>query len=497
MYKLIYMRYANHQAENTRSETVKAIFTYLNANSIRGIKEGKLNKAICILIGLVSCLYIQSQNRSSLAPTPPMGWNSFDSYGVYLHEQAAFDNLEAMAQKLKQYGYEYFVIDNGWFGEYQLRPGTLFPLERHASDVHINAYGLLQPSKCYFPNGFNRLIERCHTLGLKFGVHLMRGIPRKAVEQNLPIQGTSYRATDIADTVNICHWCHYNYGVDMTKPGAQAFYNSLINQLAFWGVDFIKVDDIVPFPKEVEALIKAVEQCGRKIVISLSPGDKVPAEHLSTFSQTQMLRVTGDVWDTQQDINKCFTAWKKWQGKEIPGFWFDMDMIPFGQLQLMSPKTLNSKDISQTALYAGRGYTRTCELSPAQMRTFITMRALAASPLMVGGDLITMDAYSLYLLTKPEMIACNQNGRMGKLIYQKDGLEIWKSKANSTDGWIGIFNRNKELYTANLLYSDLFLNATVHFKNIWENTELNEIDKKVQITIPPDDVLFIQYSQHK
>ena len=163
---------------------------------------------------------------------------------------------------LKPHGYEYFVVDNGWFGEYSLRPGTIYSTEKHAHDVRLNEYGFFLPSKAYFPNGFQPLSTRCHELGLKFGVHLMRGIPRKAYELNLPIQGTSYRARDIADTdpQKQCKWCQYNYRVDMSKPGAQAWYDGLIQHIADMGVDFVKYDDIVPFPDEVEAVAKAIRK---------------------------------------------------------------------------------------------------------------------------------------------------------------------------------------------------------------------------------------------
>lgn len=429
-----------------------------------------------------------------LAPTPPMGWNSFDSYGVYLHEKAAFDNLETMAKRFKSFGYEYFVIDNGWFGEYRLQPNTLYSTERHASDININEYGLLQPSLCYFPNGFEKLIKRCHELGLKFGLHLMRGIPRKAVKTNLPIYGTNFHAADIADTINICKWCHYNYGVDMSKPGSQEFYNSLINQLASWGVDFLKIDDIVPYPKEVEAIVRAVRQCGRKIIISLSPGDKVPTNHLKTFTQAQMLRITGDIWDTQNDIDKCFQAWETWNGKEHPGFWFDMDMIPFGYLQVMSPKTLNEKDISQSALYAGKGYTRHSQLTPEQKRTFITMRALAASPLMIGGDLPTMDDYSFKLLTNRDMIMCNQNGKMGKPIHQDKEIDIWRTDKSPTEGWIGIFNRSNNTQKRNISLHSITLPKNIILKDIWNHTNIIPNNKnEILVNLQAQDVLFIHY----
>ena len=191
---------------------------------------------ISLLLTLITLVSYSQQKNILLAKTPPMGWNSFDSYGVYLHEKAALENVEAFAKKLKPYGYEYFVIDAGWFGEFTLRSGTIYPTEKHAKKIKFNEYGLLQPSDTYFPNGFKPIIDRCHQLGIKFGVHLMRGIPRAAVDANVPIKGTKYFAQDIADKNSICVWNSQNYGVDMKKPGAQEFYDSLIKQLADCGV---------------------------------------------------------------------------------------------------------------------------------------------------------------------------------------------------------------------------------------------------------------------
>lgn len=307
------------------------------------------------------------------------------------------------------------------------------------------------PSEVYFPNGLKPIADRAHELGLKFGVHLMRGIPRKAYELDLPILGTKYTARDIANTdaKENCKWCTYCYGVDMTKPGAQEWYDGLIQHIADMGVDLIKYDDIVPHPDEVEAVAKAIAKTGKPIVLSLSPGGSVDPEAIEFFRQGNMLRVTKDVWDEQHYIDECFAAWRKWQGKEQPGFWIDMDMIPFGQLQLMSPPSTNPKktpmDKGDVAL-AGKGVMRQCRLTKPQMKTFITMRALAASPLMMGGDLPTLDAFSLSLITGPEMLACNQNGVMGSLMLEADGLESWKveKKGSTGEGWIGVFNRTAE-----------------------------------------------------
>jgi alpha-galactosidase len=453
--------------------------------------------AVLLLASLVALPAINAAEPArNLAPTPPMGWNSYDSYGVYLHEKAAFANLEAMAEKLKPHGYEYFVIDNGWFGEYALQPGTNFTAEKDAHDVNLNAYGQFLPSKVYFPNGFKPLVERCHALGLKFGVHLMRGIPRKAYELNLPIQGTTYTARDIANTEpkENCKWCTYCYAVDMSKPGAQEWYDGLIQHVVDLGVDFIKYDDIVPHPDEVEAVVKAIRKTGKPVVLSLSPGGKVDPNAINIFKQANMLRVTGDVWDDQRDIDKCFTAWRKWQGRESSGFWIDMDMIPFGQLQLMSPPGKETKaQTSKEIAFSGKGNTRWSRLTKPQMKAFITMRALAASPLMMGGDLPSLDAFSYALITNPDMLACNQNGVMGSLKYEQGGLETWRAdkKGSAGEGWIGVFNRTDRETSVELTRELLGLDGTGgQLTDVWNAAP---ITLGAKITLPPQDVLFLKY----
>ena len=462
----------------------------------------KAGNQICILVcvGAISALGMGTRPKEPLALTPPMGWNSFDSYGVYLHEKAAYENLEAMAEKLKPHGYEYFVIDNGWFGEYTLQEGTIFPAEKHAHDIRINEHGHFLPSKVYFPNGLKPIADRCHELGLKFGVHLMRGIPRKAYDQNLPIKGTEYTARDIANTdkAENCKWCHYCYAVDMSKPGAQEWYAGLIQHIADLGVDMIKYDDIVPHPDEVEAVAKAIAKTGKPILLSLSPGGSVDPAAIDFFRQGNMLRVTKDVWDEQHYIDECFDAWRKWRGKEQPGFWIDMDMIPFGQLQLMSPPSTNPKktvmDKGDVAL-AGKGVHRQCQLTKPQMKTFITMRALAASPLMMGGDLPTLDDFSLMLITDPDMLACNQNGVMGSLMLEKDGLETWKADKRGTtaEGWVAIFNRQDKKVEFELNAQRLGLDGGGYtLYEVWSDDE-KHFGQTIKLN--PNGVLFIKFKR--
>ncbi len=463
-------------------------------------------------LGLGSCTSMntdksRNSNRefriNNLAPRPPLGWNSFDSYGVYLHHEAAMENLKAMVKLLKPHGYEYFVIDGGWYGEFKLVEDTLYPKEKHAKNVRYNEYGIYQPSKTYFPKGFGELVEYAHINGIKMGIHLMRGIPRKAVEENLPVKDTNYRAKDIADVESICSWNHHNYGIDMSKPGAQEYYDSVYAQVADWGFDFVKVDDIAHKPKEIVAVANAIEKCGRPMVYSLSPGGSVSQTYIPYYKRANMLRITHDIWDRREDFDKAFNAWKKYQGIAHEGFWPDLDMIPFGQLLMMSPEKYKTLEDSESL--AGFGYSRQSNMSPAQMRTFITVRALSASPLMIGGDLPTLDDYSLALITDKEMLACNQNGECGINVYDKDGIEVWitRKKDDPAKGWIGIFNRNQERKDVSLDRIEMGLFEYIHgnrmisndkpieMRNVWKD-ETFVFDKDKFLTeIEADDVMFI------
>ena len=419
-----------------------------------------------------------------------MGWNSYDSYGTYCHEQACYDNIKVFANTFQPLGYEYFVIDGGWYIEYEFLPGTIFPTKGKGYDVRINKDGYFIPSKCYFPNGLKGITDECHKHGIKFGVHFLRGMPRKAVEQNTPVKGTKYFARDIANTNSVCPWNQHTYGVDMSKPGAQEYYDGWIQLLADWGIDFIKADDIVTYPDEIAAVQKAIKKCGRPITLSLSPGGRVMGDKIGIYANADMLRVTGDVWDEQDDIDKCFDSWLTWQYVPVrEGFWLDMDMIPFGELQVMIPEGTTKK-------MAGKGARRYDKFTVPQKETFITMRAMSASPLMMGGVLPTLDKDSLRLLTNKQMIACNQNGVMGNLVANKQGMHFWIVKEKGTDGkkgWLGVFNRKaeaKKTFVAPKAFG-LDPDKTYNLYDVWQDKPV----KGGKMTLEPNGCVFLRYEE--
>jgi alpha-galactosidase len=433
--------------------------------------------------------------------TPPAGWNSFDSFGGYLHEAAAFAQLEAQAQKLLPSGYDTFVVDIGWYGEYDLKPGTLLPMPRskHAARIHLDSYGRPLPSRTYFSQGFGALVGRTHALGMKFGLHLMRGIPRQAVEARLPIEGTHVTAADIADRSSTCPWCHYNYGVDMRRAGAQEYYDSLVAQLAEWGVDFIKADDITAYPMEIEAIALAIKKAGRPIALSLSHGGEAELRFQSSYEKADLVRITKDIWDDIPSIERSFEAWAYWRGATRPGFWPDLDMIPFGDLQTMSPEPLPGELApGENPSLCGKGYRRRCKLSLEERRTFMTQRAMAASPLFVGGDLTTLPKEDWQLLANPEMLACNRNGVSGHLLYARGDVQVWQTphRTAAGDGWLGIFNRNpaRERERIALTPERLGLPPHTMLYDIWNDAAMGRLEECPEVELAPVGCCFIAYS---
>ncbi len=435
-------------------------------------------------------------------PKPPLGWNSFDSFGGYLYEEAAFAQLEAFSEKLAPHGYEYFVVDIGWYGEYELVPGTKFPSPnnyKHAGDIHLDEWARPQPSRCYFPNGFGALADRIHELGLKFGIHMMRGIPRKAVELDLPIKGSFATAADIANTDSTCVWGHYNYGINMAKEGAQAYYDSLVELFASWEVDFIKADDITSFPAEVDAYAIAIEKCNRPMVLSLSHGGEANDSFIPTYRKSDMVRITKDIWDDVESIDRSFNAWAYWREHTKPGFWPDLDMIPFGDLQTLSPEpSTEVLDEGINPALCGKGWARPCQLNLSEKQTFITQRALSASPLFPGGDNVTLSKEDIRLLTHPKMLECNQNGISAEILYMIGDAQVWRAEHRTEigKGWLGVFNRDPSRTPERITLTPdgLKLNENTQLFDIWHDSDLGTLGEQPRLVIPPTGVFFIEYN---
>ncbi len=424
---------------------------------------------------------------------PPLGWNSFDCYGSHLNEALLSRNLEAFIQKLKPAGFDYFVIDAGWYRHYDLREDERWPSDGDTAHYTLDEFGRFLPSERLFPNGLQPFIERAHAFDLKFGLHLMRGIPREAVRLNLPVKGAPCHARDIANFEDTCSWSDLCYGINMEHPGAQAYYDSVLELVAGWGIDFIKYDDIVHKPAEINAVADALARTGREIVLSLSPGDDFSRDNRETFRRARTVRITRDIWDLRKDIDIGFERWEKFREYAGEGFWPDLDMIPFGHIKIHAP-------LSRNRPFSPRGHERMDNFSLARKKTFITQRAMAASPLFMGGDLVSSPRIVFELLTDPEMLSCNQNGVVGFLHKRIETyatfVDIWMTPGRHNDGagWLGVFNRQEHSTLARFTKEDLGLDpgARYSLRDIWGKRTLED-SETVFFELDAEDVLFIRF----
>ena len=354
--------------------------------------------------------------ESILAKDPPMGWNSWDSYGTAVTEEEVLSNAKFMKDNLFQFGWNIIVVDIDWYDP-TARSGGYNP----DAPLLLDDYGRQIPDPGRFPSaangkGFGPLAEAIHNMGLKFGVHIMRGIPRLAVERNLPVFGTNYHARDIADFKHVCGWNPDNYGLNHSHEGAYAWYEAQVDQLVSWGVDFIKVDDMqAPFYfQEIEAYNKAVEVIRRKynrdVVLSLSPGGSLSLMHLEFLRQcAQMWRISDDLWDRWGDVYAQFSRLALWAPYQVEGHWADADMLPLGHI----------------GLRAEQGEDRQCQLTSSEQKTLLTLWSMGRSPLMVGGDLPTSSSQTIELLSNPALREVTARTINNREIIRERIRDVW------------------------------------------------------------------------
>ena len=358
------------------------------------------------------------------ATKPPMGWNSWDAFATTVTEAQTRAHADFMAARLRRYGWQYVVVDIQWY-----EPEAKGYDYRKGAKLLMDEWGRLWPAVNRFPTaadgvGFKALSAYVHRQGLKFGVHLMRGIPRQAVEQNTPVKGTRFHAADIADKSSTCPWNTDMYGVDMSKPGAQEYYDSVFELFAEWGVDFVKVDDLSrPYHRaEVEAIRKAIDHTWRPMVLSLSPGETPLDAGAHVRGHANMWRVSDDFWDTWPSLLEQFERLRKWTEFRGPGHFPDADMLPLGRIDM------------------GR---RTTRFTRDEQYTLMTLWAVARSPLIFGGDMTKMDDFTLSLITNDEVIAVDQHSTGNRQLFREGGLIAWVADVpGSRDKYLAVFNTN-------------------------------------------------------
>ncbi len=447
---------------------------------------------LCQLIFLV-CMFLSpawaQTEQSILALSPPMGWNSWDSYGTTIDEAQFKATTDWFAQHLKPYGWQYVVVDEGWTipkgGADGQGRNRQFTLDQHGRYI---------PAPSRFPSavgdvGFKSLAAYVHAQGLKFGFHILRGIPKQAVDRNSSIAGSAFKASDAADPSAPCPWNSDNYGVKDSPPG-QAYYDSIASLYASWDVDFIKVDCISSRPyagADIRMLSTALRKTGRPIVLSLSPG-AAPIEKVNEMRQyAQMWRISDDVWDVwrtttdfPQGVGNQFARAAQWAPLTEPGHWPDADMLPLGHLG-PSP---------------GWGKLRDSQLTHDEQRTLFTLWCVFRSPLIMGGNLLSSDEWTIALLTNPEIIAVDQHSSGERAVSSTDKAVVWTSHPDDGQGsYVAVFNIGDSPETLNYSWKELGLSeANYQVRDLWEHKNLGTA-KELTVTLPPHAC--VMYRVHK
>ncbi len=428
---------------------------------------------------------------AGLAPTPPMGWNSYDAYCGGVTEQQVRANADYMAGHMLNLGWQYVVIDYYWYFS-QTFPNR----DQEKWEYNMDEYGRLIPAPNRFPSslngqGFKPLADYIHSKGMKFGIHIMRGIPRAAVAKNLPILGTSAHAKDIVDEANPCPWSTAMYGVDATKPAGQTYYDSIVALYAKWGVDYIKADDmswaanLAPdhyHAPEIAALHRAIMKSGRPIVLSLSPGPTPVDEVVHLRENANLWRISGDFWDNWKSLKEQFALCRAWAPYIEANHWPDADMLPLGNVRVS-------------------GYIdpeRVSRFTPAEIRTHLSLWMIFRSPLMMGGELTTLDAATLAELTNTEVLAVDQHSSHNRELFTRDDQVAWAADSPAGDKYLAVFNLNDDASAeVSVTWKDLGLSGKCAVRDLWEKRDVGVFDNTFAPSIEPHGAGLFRVSPQK
>lgn len=413
-----------------------------------------------------------------------MGWNSFGCFGSSVTEAEFRANADYLAAHLKPHGWEYAVVDLCWSHPH---PGACHYPNQAAGFSPLLAtdrWGRLVPAPERFPSaaggaGFRPLADYVHSRGLKFGLHVMRGIPRQVVHEDLPLHDNPHRAVAIASHGTTCTWLNHMYGVNANHPGGRRYYESVFKLYAEWGVDLVKVDDVLsegtydsegPYHEaEIEAMVAAIEKCGRPMVLSLAPGDAPRSRAKHVARHANLWRISTDVWDDWRRVKRQFELCHWWTESRRPGHWPDADLLPLGRLSKRGPK----------------GPERDSWLSRDEQMTLMTLWGVFQSPLMIGGNLPELDAATRELLTNDEVLAINQHGAGGQQAMRDGDFVAWVAHHRGGEAhYLALFNLADEPRPVAVAPADFGLPSGAA-RDLWGHSAEPLVEGKLVRELPP------------
>nr|XP_004239141.1 uncharacterized protein LOC101245945 isoform X1 [Solanum lycopersicum] len=446
----------------------------------------------------------KSRGDIGQASLPPRGWNSYDSFCWTITEEEFLQNAELVAQRLKPHGYEYVVVDFLWYRKKTIGAYT----DSYGFDV-FDEWGRMVPDPGRWPSsqggkGFSQVAGKVHSMGLKFGIHVMRGLSLQAFNANTLIldtttgkayeeAGRQWRAQDIGIKERTCAWMKNGFMSVNTKLGAgRAFLRSLYQQYADWGVDFVKLDCVFGDDLDLDEIIvvsEVLNELSRPIIYSLSPGTNAkPIIAKEVSGLVNMYRVTGDDWDTWEDVAAHFNVARDFTAANLVGVkglkgksWPDLDMLPLGWLteaELCSPLGQNKEEnparniILRFGAGSNEGPHRYCRLNLDEQRTQVTLWSMVRSPLIFGGDMRKLDASTFSLLTNPTLLEINW--------FSSNNMEFHYVKGSlSSSGKHSLSNHTEDKEKINVLEKRvLALRSCKDVKaNGWSTKVLDSVEK--------------------
>lgn len=407
--------------------------------------------------GLIPSRDVIKAADNGLAMKPYMGWSSYSLQvydgpgGNWTSAAKIKQQSDAMHEKLQSHGYDYINIDAGW-------------------DGGMDEYGRLIPSTTLYPDGFQSVIDYVHHNGQKIGIYMIPGLSRAAYNADLPIYGApGCSMKDIAaQPLRQADYWNFGYKIDFesagTKVCAQAYIDSIADQLASWGIDFVKFDSVTPGSGhndttidargDVDAWSKALAKQDHKIWFEVSWA----LDHNYADFWKQHANGWRVDWDVEAyDSNVGMTQWANiarlfpdaalWWRDAGPGGWNDFDSLDIGNGSMDGL----TKDERQSAM---------------------TLWAMSSAQLYTGDDLTKLDDYGLSLLTNDEVIAVNQAGHPAHPVSTATTNQVWY--ANNGDGTytVALFNLGSRESNVSVNWSDIGLSGGASVRDLWSHKDL-------------------------
>lgn len=416
---------------------------------------------------------------NGLGQTPYMGWSSWSlestnasGYGTsWLTEANVKTQADALHQKLQGSGYQYINIDAGWWMDYSWNPT-------------FDSFGRPAPFPGRFPDGIAAVADYVHHYGLKLGIYYGAGLDFAAYNNNYPIYGTNCHTQDIAvQPLTKTNGWQGAYAIDYNKPCAQAYINSIANQFASWGVDFMKLDGVTPGSfnngasstdnrSDVQAWSQALFQTGRPIQFVLSWS--LDHDFVHTWQQNSNgWRIDTDVecycktlvtWDNS--VKQRFTDVVPWISAAKPGGWNNLDSLDVG---------VGSMD----------------GLTNDERQTYTTLWAIEAAPLYSGDDLTKLDSYGLSLLTNEEAIAIDQAGHPARPVSLSSNQQVWYAKNADGSYTVALFNLDNTPQSVTANWSDLGFVGKAHVRDVWAHKQLGQFGNSFSAALPAHGSLLL------